>query len=309
MGTETRGWDAYWEGSSSGVAYGQEGIDHPLLKEFWERTVGLKTGAQNIIDVASGRGALLAHMNMQAEIYSLDISRAALLSQSEAHPLVHFINADARFLPLRDSAFDLVVSQFGVEYGGISAIDSLPVLVKPGGSLVLALHHVEGSIHQECQVNLAAIEGLRNSGFLALAEQMFKAGYGRLRGEVSGQAVQEAARAVLEPFRYLTSLLDQHGENVAGGTIRTLCTETARMQERLQHHVEEDVIGWLQEHSRELSLYEERMKSMCAAALTENKFREFVERLQQDDFTIVEARPLNDDGDTLAWVLDAVASQ
>ena len=42
--TETRGWDAYWKGSSSGVAFGLEGVDHPILAEYWNRFFkGLRT--------------------------------------------------------------------------------------------------------------------------------------------------------------------------------------------------------------------------------------------------------------------------
>ena len=88
--TETRGWDAYWEGSSSGVAFGVEGVDHPVLAEYWN---GFFTGVgagKSILDVASGRGALQEHIRTAGveikRVVSLDFSHAALFSQRKEQP-------------------------------------------------------------------------------------------------------------------------------------------------------------------------------------------------------------------------------
>lgn len=304
--SDTRGWDKYWTGSSSGAAFNQEGADHPALDEFWiEALAGVDKKAR-ILDVASGRGALLAHLPSAdyEQLVSLDYSLAAMVSQRTAYPFVLAVSADVKQLPFLPASFDHIVSQFGVEYGGLEAVDSLADYVAPGGRIDLILHGEGSLIEKECHANLAALKQLQTLGFLPLAEAMFTAGYKVLKGEGDRGAAGEAARKMLEPFRGVGQLLEQYGEGVAGGTLLTLYRETARIQERIQHHVEDEVIGWLQTMDSEVNSYMERMQSMSDAALSESEFRDRVSSYQSRGISCSTTEPLQgEQGELLGWVL------
>ena len=70
-------------------------------------------------------------------------------------------------LPLPDSSFDFVVSQFGVEYAGIDAFIEAARLVKPGGQLSLLCHYQDGYIDSKNQKMLEAAKIARHSNFIS----------------------------------------------------------------------------------------------------------------------------------------------
>lgn len=307
--SESKSWDNYWAGSSAGVAFNLEGAEHPALDRFWQATLTDVSAETRILDVASGRGALLAHLPTADYrcCVSLDYSIAALSSQRQSYDFILPVAADAGQLPLKEGSFDLVVSQYGVEYGGADAVAALPSMLAPGGRIMLAMHCEDSVIYRECHANARALAKLQDSSFLPLAEEMFRAGYAVLKGQGASAEAAGAARALLGPFRGLGQLLQEFGEGVAGGTVMTLYRETARIQERIQHHVEQDVIDWLQTMAREIRHYQARMDSMMTSALSAQEFeariaayRELGIECQKTELLKIET------GDSLAWVLVGV---
>ena len=108
--SNTDGWDSYWSGSQSGVAYGQEGADHPLLAAHWRRLFTAVDDGEIVLDVASGRGALAASLNLeQIDLVSVDFSTAALRSQMSLFPAIRGVAADVRQLPFMERGVDRVI--------------------------------------------------------------------------------------------------------------------------------------------------------------------------------------------------------
>ena len=305
--SDSNAWNDYWVGSRSGAAFNAEGADHPVLDHFWRQALGEVTGTQRLIDLASGRGALLGYLPEEAspDICCVDRSLAALASQRNLRPGILPVVADVADIPFADQGFDLVISQFGVEYGGAEAIDRVYRLIAPGGRVILVLHRQNSIIDLECRNNLEALHKLREIEFLPLARSMFTAGYAVLKGQAAREHALAHGRALLEPFRRLGELLGEHGEAAAGGTLLTLYQETARIQQRIQHHLEEEVIGWLETMEREIVQYEARMQSMTAAALSQESLMERVAKAVEAGITLEPAMEMNAQPDqALAWVLD-----
>ena len=105
----------------------------------------------------------------------------------------------------------------------------------------------------------------------------------------------------------LESILAEHGQHVAGDTIAKLYSDVQTIHGRMQHYEPEDVLGWLRTMERELGEYEERMVSMCDAAIEDSTFNEACENLRGQGFTIARAEPLRvgDSELPLAWILCA----
>lgn len=304
--TENTGWDDYWAGSSSGVAYGAEGVRHPVLDEFWTSMLTSVKQADRVLDVACGRGAVLEHLGdsdaQVLETIAVDYSEPALRSLREHYPDVMTVAADVVGLPFADSRFDLVLSQFGVEYGGVAAVKDLARLCAPSGQLAMVIHAEGSLVYRECETNLRVLEELRELRFISCAIEMFQAGYAVMRGQIGRKEAGAAARRVLEPFHGLRSIMDRYGEDVAGGTIQTLYRETARIQERFQYHDETEVLQWLRTMEVESDRYGNRMRSMLQSAFTVSDVSTLLSEWQERGLKVERSEALSDlEGQVLGW--------
>lgn len=150
-------WTLYWQdgvstsfGHSSPEWYGR------TLIPFWERVFKeLPVGAQ-ILDVASGNGTVARIAANASKQHGLGFSitavdKAQLAPATAQDPLlgeVEFIsNMPLERLCLEGRAFDLVSSQYGVEYSSVAdALWNIADMLKPGGQCVIVAHHVDSVV-------------------------------------------------------------------------------------------------------------------------------------------------------------------
>ena len=306
-------WNKYWQGAGLAGAYSDGGVSHPAIASYWA-TLFAKLAEGNpsyrLLDVATGNGAVLETAvellgdNLAASC--VDISDAAIAHVTERFPGVTGLTADAADLPLDDATFDLVVSQFGVEYAGIDAIGEAARLVANDGMLVLLMHSTDGLIHKECARNLAAIERLIETDFVPLAERFFQTGFAAVRGD--DRSVYEAAGKALAPaIASVEAIMQEYGEDITGGTIAQLYTDVARIHEKIASYDPDEVLSWIRAMANELDSYRGRMASMNAAALTEDAFRTAVASIESSGFDVQVADALYgpESSDALGWLLTA----
>ena len=313
--SEAQGWDTYWQGTRDGDSYASDGERHPAITAFWSETLGelLASGGAGlrILDIATGSGAVVESLfqhgaETSMNITCVDISEAAIDSVRKRFPAITGIVADARSIPLENSAYDLVTSQFGVEYAGPKALDEAARLLAPGGALALLMHIRPGVIYGECAANLDAVRRTQQSKFVERSLRFFEAGFAAVRG-ADREPYEKAGLALNPAIRQLESVLSDHGEGVAGGAISKLYTDVQRMHMRIQNYDPTEVIAWLQAMSVELDAYAERMASMCEAASDKKAFRALRQRLNEHGLTVVTGESLVPAGGSLpvAWILVA----
>ena len=106
-------------------------------------------------------------------------------------------------------------------------------------------------------------------------------------------------------------MLAEHGEHVAGDTIARLYSDVQRIHSRIQHYDPGEVLNWLRSMETELVHYEERMASMCDAALDQQHFDEYCTRLRDRGLEVSKAGPFMPDDLRLplAWILCADRAQ
>jgi SAM-dependent methyltransferase len=250
--------------------------------------------------------ALAAFGDEQADITGLDVSDAAISNIRNRFPRIRGLVADARSIPLDSGGFDVVTSQFGVEYAGLEAIDEAARLLAPGGRFALLLHNQAGSIHRECEESLDAIVRLQESRFIPYAIAMFSAGFDAVRG--ADRAPYETAAKQLAPaIGALEAIMQQYGQHVAGDTIARLYHDVGQIHQRIQHYDPGEILDWLNRMDGELDAYAGRMSSMSNCAIDSETFEQIVAGLGNRDYTIVRAEPLviPDHELPLAWALIA----
>ncbi len=252
-------WDNYWQGTGSIGAFTSGGASHPAIRTHWDEFFNnIKKDFINpaIIDIASGNGAVIEYAlsvfgDENSDITSQDVSISAIENIYHRFPTAKGIVSDACSIPRDTGSFDIVTSQFGVEYAGQEAIYESGRLVAEGGILALLLHSDSGSIHQECLESLDAIERLQNSGFIPSAIEMFDAGFKTVQGaylSVDELAAKKLAPAIVE----LEENMKQYGQHVAGDTIVRLYNDVAQIHEKIQNYVPEEILTWLGKMDEEL---------------------------------------------------------
>jgi len=308
-------WDTYWHGTGDIGAYSSGGANHPAILAFWDeffQSVKRDYTVPTIIDIASGNGAVIvralaAFGDEKADITCLDVSDAAVTNIRSRFPHLRGLVADARSIPLDSGGFDVVTSQFGVEYAGLEAIDEATRLLAPGGRIALLLHNQAGSIHQECEESLDAIVRLQECRFIPYAIDMFSTGFDAVRG--ADRAPYEAAAKQLAPaIGALETIMQQYGQHVAGDTIARLYHDVGQIHQRIQHYDPGEILDWLNRMDGELDAYAGRMSSMSNCAIDSETFEQIVAGLRNRDYTIDRAAPLEipDHKLPLAWTLIAI---
>lgn len=311
----SHGWDTYWKGTRDADSYASGGARHPAITAYWNDVLpGLLTRAEpppRILDIATGSGAVVESLYRNAgdvpiDVTCVDISSSAIDSVQQRYPDVTAVVADARSVPLPDANYDLVVSQFGVEYAGPEALDEAARLLAAGGSLALLMHSRPGIIYNECRASLDAVRRTRQAKFVPLAEAYFEAGFAAVRG-AEREPYEQAGVALNPALRKIDRILADHGEDVAGGTIAKLYGDVERIHTRIQHYDPDEVLEWLRSMNEELDAYESRMASMCEAASDKKAFRGLGQRLENQGLSINRAKPLKPARSSLpvAWILEA----
>jgi len=305
-------WDSFWSDSGGAGAFSADGADHPAVAGFWGaffEMIRRDNPAPRIADLASGNGAVIAHAlgvfeGDTANITSVDVSEKAIASIRERFPSIAGIVSDAADLSLESGGFDVVTSQFGVEYAGPGAIDEAIRLLAPRGYLAALLHHTGSDIHRACAAGHDAAQRVQESEFIRLAIEFFSVGFEAVRG--GDRAPYDAAASRLNPaIKALENIFADHGEDVAAGAIAQLYDDVSRMHQRIAHYDGDDILAWLRQMDERLESYRGRMASMLEAAVDPEAFDQVCNKIRQENLKIEQSGPLHAPGTTapLAWAL------
>lgn len=307
-------WDTYWAGAQSSAAFSGGGTTDPLVLAFWDelfRGISERRDAPRIIDIASGNGAVIesaerVYGENLPDFTCLDTSEAAIRMLEKRFPGVRGVVADAANAPFDAGSFDVVVSQFGVEYAGIDAIGAIARLVAPGGELVLLVHHRDGLIHEQCEASLHAIQDMKKAEFIPCCIAMFEAAYAVLQGGDQA-AYQAAGRNFAPAIKAMEDIMARYGRDVAADTILRVYRDVRTIHQRMQHYDGASVVGWLEKMADAIDAYEGRMASMLDVAIDTATFSGVVEDLENGGFEMQRADTLVHSGDALplAWAIVA----
>jgi len=304
-------WDTYWHGARESGAYSAGGTSHPLVLNFWGEYFKGRQGDLKIVDIASGNGAVLESASAvfgetMTGFTCVDISESAIATLRRRFPDVDGIVADANSIPLGSEDFDIATSQFGLEYAGLHVVAEIARLVTSGGELALLLHHRSGGIYRQCAASRDAIEKLQQAGFVPGVIDTFDAGFAAIRG-ADRSRYEATAKKLVPAIRAVESIMEQHGTDVADGTIVRLYKDVRTINGRLSHYDPSEVMDWLGTLEEEIAAYAGRMSSMCDVALGDDDFATLCTRIENHGFELKRANALTnaDRGIPLAWSIIA----
>jgi len=308
-------WQDYWQQGQLACCLSDDlraGYDG-LLAETWTDFFARLTDRASILDVCTGNGgtAILAakaarELSRNFDILGVDLAPIDPAAHVKIDPgLIRAIRfqggVDAAALPFEDDRFDVVTSQFGIEYAGLDrpGVEAARVL-KNGGRLRFVVHATKGIAEEGARHELALVPTL---GSARLHEALRRA-LMAVESLNCGQGTRpEAERAVEHFIGEIEDLDNKLKDNPNQATILTLGRRLLRLFEAMETSAIPDILREVDASERSVEAHLLRLEALAAAASTEEEIIAAVNTLIGAG---VDARhhALTDGPDMLAWVIE-----
>lgn len=144
-------WADFWKGGGAGpesgcLPSGLRQIDS-VQRRVWQEVARPLSAKAAVLDLATGDGAVLGKIGQaRSDLKLVGVDSSPVLPRGpKGARLMPSVAMEA--LPFPESAFDLVTSQFGIEYGDIEQIAAqVHRVLRPGASFAFVIHHSDGAI-------------------------------------------------------------------------------------------------------------------------------------------------------------------
>ena len=316
-GQEDERWAEFWRsGALTSLPDAYAGNYAGAVREFWrEQFSRLERGAR-VLDIGTGNGAIAllaarhgAEHRLGFEIHAID--RASIdpgtSLDGEAAKLargVHFRgNVGVESLPFEDAGFDLITSQYALEYTRIEqSARELARVLAPGGRLALLLHRSDARPVIGAREAVSQVISIQDSGLLAAAGKLFERmaanrAAGRPAAALAEDREAEAAREAVnravaglqrtaagmrDPYlieHSLSVLRQVHHDTRSGHSDAGKCPGGGAGLDRLH---------------RDLAATRQRSEDLLACAHSAEARAEILQRLSNCGLEVVHERPLHE---------------
>lgn len=277
MNTEsTEAWSGYWElmqaSGRSELPSSIREADHFFLEGT--RNVGLDR--PRVLDLASGNGALVKLLmpsiaKAEGIMVALDASFEAVDLGRREHQGIA-VQSRLEALPFSEGTFDLIVSQFGVEYAQSIIWPSIVSVLRSGACLCLLMHARTGVIFKDYSVNFERVKLVEAS----LAFEIFR-GLGAVDRSLTKEHFDYEAKQFETALKALGSIVDQ--SSMVSEFLQYISSTLTRIRQNAGALDLDNLQAWIQVCHKQWRLFGIRIEAMLNAALSEDEFLEVQEEL------------------------------
>jgi SAM-dependent methyltransferase len=319
-------WSQYW---STGALHSCAGsfVDNydESIAAFWREVFAPLTAADRILDVATGNGALprLLVDSRAVPTSALPAVDAIDLANIDPPWLIEYpdaLRSRLRFhagvavesLPFADASFDLVISQYGLEYTHLDAsIDELLRVMKPAAQVALVTHHHDSLPVRLGRAEVLEIDWLLQSGGLLQRVRRLLPYLARLATAAGMASVQRDPEAAKVRQRFNESMREMQ-QRLAASVAGDILAETQDAIGRLMGQVaanglrrSEAALGELVAGLRDARL---RQAELVAHALDADAIQAIAARFAARGHGQPVLNELRVQGELFGWSLRTLAS-
>lgn len=280
-------WSLYWQGDNlQSCVASQSASDSEQLAEYWQNIASKLDGSARVLDLACGNGVVAVHL-LQAspgmQICGVDQAKIAPQKLIAANPelgsVEFFPETSVSELPFDGESFDLVVSQFGIEYAELSSSSAEAVRVlRPSGVLTFLLHHQDSSIVQ------SALRHLQEVSQLLAHDGLVERARDYCAGRISLSELERCGEEYLGSATYQTKQVS--GQIFAG------INHFIELVGSVDAKASDQATQLLATMARRLKADQQRLQQMAAAALDVPGLSAWVERYAELGIDMLETEPL-----------------
>jgi ubiquinone/menaquinone biosynthesis C-methylase UbiE len=291
-----QGWRDYWKDGRGASCMPDNPATARDLSKHWESQFADLAEGSRILDVATGNGVLLAHAATAAARAGKTFSLTGI-DLANIDPLRHVPDfADslrgARFiggvaaekLPLPDAGFELVISQYGLEYAHLdAALAEVERVLVAGGRLIWLAHCSDSLIVSQNQESAAQVDFLLADGSPLYVMHQFVA---RVK---KGRGLQRTTENLRVSLTEAEAFCRTHPP---ANVVQEVCTTIAETAQRWQAYRASDLESMLNDSQTRLIRFRQRINDLSAAVLTPARIDLLRSRLCKPQWDRVGISPL-----------------
>lgn len=312
----TEVWSQYWSrGAEHSCGGSYQGGYGEAIAQYWRAGFEMLPPQARVLDIGTGNGPLpriLLNLGMQPDLQcdAIDLATVAPawlneLTAEKRQRIRFHSNCQAEQLPFASQIFDMVVSQWGLEYSDLEK--SLPEVLrvlKPGGTVQLLLHHADALPVRLAEHELDHLHWLlRASPYLTIVARML-APMAQARTAAGREALMldPTANQLRADFNALQDVIQAR---IDAGQCPDVLHEVRRVTGNVfgvaSQHGLQSAEAALQTLYKELLHSELRLQELCKHALDENGAQ--VLALQLSRGADYQLGQLHDQEQTMGWTL------
>jgi len=269
---ENSGWREYWRADRPASCMPENPATSEEIALQWVRWFAeLREGA-HVLDVATGNGIVLGHAARAAretgrsfqltgvDLAQIDPVRYVSTLEPGLRTATFRGGVPAERLPFAAETFDVVTSQYGLEYADLDAALNEAARVLVAGGLLRWLAHSEGS-----EVVAQHREQVREVDFLLADAGPLQVMDAFVRGMERRSDMRLETDALLQAFASAESFCRSHPP---ARVVRQVCGEFAQVAQRWGAYDHRDLANMLADGRRELEAHRLRVADLLRAVLT-----------------------------------------
>ena len=306
------GWRHYWRENRLAACVPDNPDSAAAIEAHWAGFFSQFPTGTCVLDIATGNGVLLVWGTRAARaagrelvltgIDLADIDPARFLPEhKEDLAAARFIGkAPAESLPFDDGSFDVVVSQYGLEYADLDpALTEAARVLAPGGQLHWLAHGSDSIVVAQGRAKLEDI------GLLLGGNGPFAAMKTYMRARARSRGVSRATRELTEALRRAEA---HCAANPPAKLVHQLCGGILETANRFEKYHPADVERWLAENLKRLRGERQRTRDLLSACLSRRRLAQVEQALGEEPWSdaVISSLDLGAAGDSVGILVHAV---
>lgn len=294
----TSAWSRYWQDGHEASFVPVEG--NSLTSHIWEawREIFLACPpGGRVLELGCGNGALLRRASELTDQHGkrldfIGIDLANILPSGGTERIQLYGGVAMEQLPYADAGFDLVISQYAIEYSDWQrSLAEMTRILRPGGKFSLLMHSCVSRIVERSARQCAALERLLASGLPSLLDQAMIALAAAAQDQSAARL--DAARAATVKLVALLDRLDAEDPHPDAASIAGSALAAIRAAPRaIAHKTPEDARAAAQALVARIEAQIARFRDLDRAALSDADIENMMQRLTWCGVTSLECLPV-----------------